>query len=258
VTGTDPSLGELRLHDFLDRLASHSPTPGGGGAAALTAAVAAGLAAMTARLSAAQVADWEQCATTMDLLRAELIGLADDDAAAYADVLVAIREASSPARASKPPEASSAPEAWGKRDGSRAPGFPEASSPRGASTPPEAPSAPAASSAPGTPSASGPRGRQPPDRRGEALLVASEVPLAIADHAAVIAEAASRLAQTGNAHLRGDARTAVHLARAAARSAAGLVAINVTQGRLDPELTARARAAADRADRAERAGPDGP
>jgi formiminotetrahydrofolate cyclodeaminase len=189
VTGTDASIGELRLREFLDRLGSSAPTPGGGGAAALTAAVAAGLAAMTARLSAAQIADWEPCAQAMDSARAELVGLADDDAAAYAAVLTATRDRS------------------------------------------------------------GPGGEQRPDHR-EALRVASEVPLDVANHAAGIAEVAARLAQTGNPHLLGDARTAMHLARAAATSAAELVAINVDQGRLDPALTMQARAAAVRAERA--------
>lgn len=187
----DAPLRNQRIADFLGRLASATPTPGGGGAAALAAAVAAGLTAMTARLSASRIDDSDRCAAGLDRLRDELLQLADDDAAAYADVLAAMR---------------------GPADVS-----------------------------------SGDRSK----RRADALRVASEIPLAVANRAAEVAEVAARLARTGNPHLRGDARTAVHLAHAAATSAAELVAINVQQGQLDPTLAAHAHAAVERAARAE-------
>jgi formiminotetrahydrofolate cyclodeaminase len=191
VSDSDAPLRDQRIADFLGRLASATPTPGGGGAAALAAAVAAGLTAMTARLSTGRIDDSDRCAASMDRVRDELMRLADDDAAAYADVLVAMRESADV------------------------------------------------------------RGHDRSRRRADALRIASEIPLAVANRAAEVAEVAARLARTGNPHLRGDARTAVHLAQAAAASAAELVAINAQQGRLDPALAARARAAVGRAVRAE-------
>ena len=43
------------VRGFLDQLAARTPTPGGGGAAAVTGAMAAGLVAMAARFSATQL-----------------------------------------------------------------------------------------------------------------------------------------------------------------------------------------------------------
>jgi methenyltetrahydrofolate cyclohydrolase len=190
VSGADAPLRDQRIAEFLGRLASATPTPGGGGAAAFAAAVAAGLTAMTARLSASRIDDADRCAADMDRVRDGLMQLADDDAAAYAAVLAAMRRSADA----------------GDGDRSR--------------------------------------------RRADALQVASEIPVAVANRAADVAEVAARLARTGNPHLRGDARTAVHLAHAAATSAAELVAINVHQGQLDPTLAARAQAAVERAARA--------
>jgi methenyltetrahydrofolate cyclohydrolase len=190
VSGADAPLRDHRIADFLGRLASATPTPGGGGAAALTAAVAAGLTAMTVRLSASRIEDADRRAADLDRVRDELMQLADDDAAAYAVVLAAMRRSA------------------GAGDADRS------------------------------------------QRRADALQAASEIPLAVANRAADIAEVAARLARTGNPALRGDARTAVHLAHAAATSAAELVAINVRQGQLDPTVAAAARTAVERAARA--------
>ncbi len=190
MSGADAPLRDQRIADFLGRLASATPTPGGGGAAALAAAVAAGLTAMTARLSATRIDDADRCAAAMDRVRDELMQLADDDAVAYAAVLAAMR---------------------------RSPDFGE-----------------------------GDRAK----RRADALQAASEIPVAVAKRAADVGEIAARLARTGNPHLRGDARTAVHLAQAAATSASELVTINVQQGQLDPTFAAQALAAVERANRA--------
>ncbi|MGI8521980.1 MAG: cyclodeaminase/cyclohydrolase family protein [Nocardioides sp.] len=78
---TDQPLGE-----FLDSLAARSPAPGGGAAAAVTVAIAAGLVAMAAGY-ADRVPD--------DLLerargcQSRAAGLAEEDAAAYTEVLAA-------------------------------------------------------------------------------------------------------------------------------------------------------------------------
>lgn len=65
------------------------PAPGGGGAAAVTGALAAGLAAMAARFSAGQLPGAASMAERADGLRRQLAGLADEDAAAYQAVLAA-------------------------------------------------------------------------------------------------------------------------------------------------------------------------
>jgi formiminotetrahydrofolate cyclodeaminase len=78
------------LQEILDEIASETPAPGGGSVAALVGAMAAGLAAMAARFSP----DWEparETARRADALRARLVPLADADAAAFEQVLAAMR-----------------------------------------------------------------------------------------------------------------------------------------------------------------------
>lgn len=79
------------VRGFLDQLAARTPTPGGGGAAAVTGAMAAGLVAMAARFSATQLPDAGELADQADELRRRLAQLADLDAQAYAAVLEALR-----------------------------------------------------------------------------------------------------------------------------------------------------------------------
>ncbi len=73
-----------------------------------------------------------------------------------------------------------------------------------------------------------------PDARREriqsALSGAADVPLAVAEVGAMVAEIAGRLAREGNPNLRGDAVVAALLAEAGARAAAVLVEINMTAG----------------------------
>lgn len=69
----------------------------------------------------------------------------------------------------------------------------------------------------------------------EALIAATEIPLAILDCARQVADIGVPLATNGNPSLRGDAITAVMLAEAAAVSAAQLVRINTRLGNLDDE-----------------------
>jgi methenyltetrahydrofolate cyclohydrolase len=77
------------VQDFLDRLASRTATPGGGGAAAVTAALAAGLVAMAARFSATRLPQAGELAVRADELRRRAADLADIDARAYQAVLAA-------------------------------------------------------------------------------------------------------------------------------------------------------------------------
>ena len=75
---------------FLDQVAARTPAPGGGGAAAMTGALAAGLVAMAARFSTAQVPDAGEIADRADRLRHRAAELVDEDAQAYGRVLDAL------------------------------------------------------------------------------------------------------------------------------------------------------------------------
>ncbi len=77
---------------------------------------------------------------------------------------------------------------------------------------------------------------------GEALALAADAPLAIAEATADIAELAARAAADGRAEVRPDALVARELATAATRAAAHLVDVNLAS-RPDDERTRRARAA---------------
>jgi len=79
------------VQGFLDQLADRTPTPGGGGAAAVTGAMAAGLVAMAARFSATRFPGAGELADQADESRRRLAQLADMDAQAYAAVLEALR-----------------------------------------------------------------------------------------------------------------------------------------------------------------------
>lgn len=72
------------MRSFLDEVAARTPAPGGGAVAAMTAASAAALVSMAARFSSS-----DALAEAGDELRARLVQLAEDDAAAYTAVLAA-------------------------------------------------------------------------------------------------------------------------------------------------------------------------
>ena len=74
------------LQTFLDHVASKTPTPGGGSVAAVAGAMAAGLVAMTARLSSTRLMDAPTITAEADRLREIALRLADHDAIAYQDV----------------------------------------------------------------------------------------------------------------------------------------------------------------------------
>jgi formiminotetrahydrofolate cyclodeaminase len=75
------------VRGFLDQLAARTPAPGGGGAAAVTGAMAAGLVAMAARFSVSQLPGAGDLADQADRLRFMAAQLADMDAQVYAAVL---------------------------------------------------------------------------------------------------------------------------------------------------------------------------
>ena len=81
---------------------------------------------------------------------------------------------------------------------------------------------------------------------GAALVRAAEVPLAIAEAAADVAELAALAAADGAPHLRPDATAAAALAEAAIRAATHLVEINlaIVPGDRHTEAAARLSAAA--------------
>ena len=79
------------LDGFLDELEAPAPSPCGGSAAAVAAAMGAALVTMVARASTAWV-DAAGVATQARALRARLIALADEDAEAFGAVLATMRE----------------------------------------------------------------------------------------------------------------------------------------------------------------------
>jgi methenyltetrahydrofolate cyclohydrolase len=80
------------VRGFLDQVAARTPAPGGGGAAAVTGAMAAGLVAMAARFSGRQLPSAGDLADQADKLRLMAAQLADMDARAYTAVLDAGRQ----------------------------------------------------------------------------------------------------------------------------------------------------------------------
>ncbi|MGH3669253.1 MAG: cyclodeaminase/cyclohydrolase family protein, partial [Pseudonocardiaceae bacterium] len=89
IPGRGASLLDCSVAQLLDRFAARQPTPGGGGAAAITAGVAAGLLAMAARFSSAQLIDSAGRAAHADRVRGQVVALAERDAEAYQAVLAA-------------------------------------------------------------------------------------------------------------------------------------------------------------------------
>lgn len=88
---------DMTLSDFMEALSSAKPTPGGGSATALAAALAASLTSMVVRLSLDRPA-YEQHAAlhveavaASDAARSRFLELADEDAAAYTAYLEARR-----------------------------------------------------------------------------------------------------------------------------------------------------------------------
>jgi formiminotetrahydrofolate cyclodeaminase len=93
----DAELGALSIHDFLDRLASDAPTPGGGAVAALTGALAASLGKMVCVLTigkprfAEVERQVEQIASRLTRAGLMLTRLIEEDAAAYSELGAALK-----------------------------------------------------------------------------------------------------------------------------------------------------------------------
>ncbi|MGZ8562750.1 MAG: cyclodeaminase/cyclohydrolase family protein [Candidatus Limnocylindria bacterium] len=92
-----PRLSDLTVNALLDRLASSDPVPGGGSAAALAAAMGAGLVVMVAELTIGRpdyaeyddlISDLREAARTR---KDQLLALAEEDAVAYDAVVTARR-----------------------------------------------------------------------------------------------------------------------------------------------------------------------
>jgi len=89
------ALGDDSLAALLERTAARTPAPGGGSAAAVTAAIAAALTEM----AASYAHDAAATASRARALRASLLELAEQDTASYAPVLEALAlETSDPRR----------------------------------------------------------------------------------------------------------------------------------------------------------------
>jgi methenyltetrahydrofolate cyclohydrolase len=97
--------GQLRLSDFVERLSSNAPVPGGGSASAVAGSLAASLVAMVASLSqgreryVAHRATLETAEREGRALAAQLLDLADEDAAAYSEFAAALKLPKEPGEA---------------------------------------------------------------------------------------------------------------------------------------------------------------
>lgn len=91
------SYTEMALADLLDAFASNEPVPGGGSAAALAGALGTSLLIMVAGLpktrtgSPEEAADLSEASARLRPLRETLLSLVDEDSAAYAAVMEAMR-----------------------------------------------------------------------------------------------------------------------------------------------------------------------
>lgn len=86
---------DTKIEDFLNELSGGSPTPGGGAVAALTGALAASLVEMVLNITK----DKDTTAQNLKKIRtlkAELLRLADEDVAAFDEVIAAYRSKSKP------------------------------------------------------------------------------------------------------------------------------------------------------------------
>jgi formiminotetrahydrofolate cyclodeaminase len=72
---------EMKLSDFLEKIAAKTPTPGGGSVSAAVGAMGAALGVMTARYS-----DSTDAERTLDEIKNEFLTLVDADAEAYGQV----------------------------------------------------------------------------------------------------------------------------------------------------------------------------
>ncbi len=85
--------GELSINEYLNRLASADPTPGGGSAAAVSAALGAALGSMVAAISSRtrDATKLEPIATACAAHRQTFLQLAEEDEQAFNKVMAALR-----------------------------------------------------------------------------------------------------------------------------------------------------------------------
>ena len=192
VTQSPAPLLALTVDELLEAIASDEPLPASGTAAALVAAMAAGLVAKVGKVSS-EWGDGPAVAAQARALRLRLALLAHADTEAYGAALAAMR------------------------------------------LPRELPQ------------------KQRDEILGRTLERAADVPLAIADAAADVADLAASAAANGRPRLVPDAVAAAELADGAARAAALLVGVNLATGPDDArtllaaESVARAASARARA-----------
>lgn len=90
---------DMKISNFLDDLGSNKPAPGGGAAAALSAATGASLVMMLVNLSINKKGCEEHTALFLEIIkkanetRANLLSLMDEDAKAYDNVIACMKEA---------------------------------------------------------------------------------------------------------------------------------------------------------------------
>lgn len=84
-------MAALTVDKFVDELASDSPAPGGGSAAALSGALAAGLVSMVAALSAQKINTLGAIGARAQALKQALVDAIDSDTAAFNEVMTALR-----------------------------------------------------------------------------------------------------------------------------------------------------------------------
>lgn len=98
---------DMKIEEFLDKLAGGDATPGGGAAAALSAATAAGLVEMVANLTIGRKkyvevhTEMEEVAKKAASLRREALALADEDVKAFDGVMAAYKAKREAAEADK-------------------------------------------------------------------------------------------------------------------------------------------------------------
>lgn len=92
MTGNTDALASTTVGGFLADLAARQPVPGGGAAAGVVVATAAGLASMVVAYSigrkalAEHAAELESIAARLETLRSDALAAAEDDARAYAEL----------------------------------------------------------------------------------------------------------------------------------------------------------------------------
>jgi glutamate formiminotransferase / formiminotetrahydrofolate cyclodeaminase len=97
LEAAEGTIGQKRVDEFLEALASSDPAPGGGSAAAVAGAAGAALVAMVGRLTAGKKgyegvsARMDEVVKLADEARAEFLRLADTDADAFNQVVSAFR-----------------------------------------------------------------------------------------------------------------------------------------------------------------------